>query len=250
MIRPVTATPDAADPVAAAPTPARRTPLKVVVADDQELLRGGLCAMLEATDDIVVVGQAEDGAEAVDVALATHPDVVLMDVRMPNLDGIEATRRLLATGSRARVVVLTSFDLDEYVLQALRVGAAGFLLKSTSPERLADGIRTVARGEALLDPTVTRRLVERYMTAPETDPDTLHRLEQLTEREAYVLRLLARGLSNAEIGRELFVTEGTAKTHVTRLLGKLGVRSRVQAVVFAYESGTVRPGDPAPPAGS
>jgi DNA-binding NarL/FixJ family response regulator len=217
--------------------------VKVVVADDQPLLRGGLVAMLEASDDLVVVGEASDGAEAVDVALARHPDVVLMDVRMPTLDGIEATRRLLAAGSRARVIVLTSFDLDEYVLLALRAGAAGFLLKATSPEALAEGVRTVARGESLIDPAVTRRLVERHLTAPATDPEALRRLEQLTEREAHVLRLLARGLSNAEIGEQLFLTEGTVKTHVTRVLGKLGVRSRVQAVIFAYETGAVRPGE-------
>lgn len=240
-VRPTT--PSDGGPAERAPGEPGRSVLKVVVADDQPLLRGGLTAMLDAAPDLTVVGQASDGAEAVDVALATHPDVVLMDVRMPTLDGIEATRRLLASGSRARVIVLTSFDLDEYVLYALRAGAAGFLLKTASPEALTEGVRTVARGESLIDPGVTRRLIERHLAAPESDPDALRRLEQLTEREAHVLRLLARGLSNAEIGRELFVAEGTAKTHVTRLLAKLGVRTRVQAVVFAYETGTVRPGE-------
>ncbi|HEU4658251.1 MAG TPA: response regulator transcription factor [Capillimicrobium sp.] len=219
------------------------TMIKAVIADDQALLRGGLRAMLEATDDITVVGEAADGAEAVEVALATHPDVVLMDVRMPKLDGIEATRRLAAAGSRARVLVVTTFDLDEYVLQALRAGAGGFLLKATPPDRLADAVRTVAAGESLLDPSVTHRLIERFLGAPEADPDVQRRLGELTDRELHVLRLLARGLSNAEVGRELFISEATAKSHVTRLLGKLGVRSRVQAVVLAYEAGVVRPGD-------
>jgi DNA-binding NarL/FixJ family response regulator len=218
-------------------------PIKVVIADDQALLRGGLRAMLEATDDIAVVGEAGDGPEAVDVVLATHPDVVLMDVRMPKLDGIEAIRRLAAAGSRARALVVTTFDLDEYVLHALRAGAGGFLLKATPPDRLADAIRTVARGDALLDPTVTRRLIERLLGAPEADPEVQRRLGELTERELHVLRLLARGLSNAEVGRELLISEATAKSHVTRLLSKLGVRSRVQAVVLAYEAGVVRPGE-------
>lgn len=218
-------------------------PTRVVVADDQALLRGGMRAMLEAADDIVVVGEAGDGAEAVEIALRTHPDVVMMDVRMPVLDGIDATRRLLAAGSRARVLVVTTFDLDEYVLRALRAGASGFLLKTAPPERLADAVRAVARGESLLDPVVTQRLIERHLAAAVVDPETQSRLDELTEREAHVLRLLARGVSNAELGRELFITEGTAKTHVTRLLAKLGVRSRVQAVVLAYETGFVRPGE-------
>jgi DNA-binding NarL/FixJ family response regulator len=220
--------------------------IKVVVADDQALLRGGLRAMLEAADDITVVGEAADGAEAVEVVLATHPDVVLMDVRMPKLDGIEATRRLAAAGSRARVLVVTTFDLDEYVLQALRAGASGFLLKATPPDRLTDAVRTVADGESLLDPAVTRRLIERFLGAPEADPDVQGRLGELTDREKHVLRLLTRGMSNAELGRELFISEATAKSHVTRLLGKLGVRSRVQAVVLAYEAGVVRPGEQRP----
>ena len=215
--------------------------IKVVLADDQALLRAGLRALLEADDDLRVVGEAGDGAEAVDVTLATHPDVVLMDIRMPRLDGIAATRRLLAAGSRARVLVLTTFDADEYVVEALRSGAAGFLLKDGPPDRLADAVRTVAAGESLLAPTITRRLIEQYVgTAPQ---ERLRgRLDELTERELEVLRELAAGKSNAEIGQALFLSEATVKTHLTRVLSKLDLKSRVQAVVFAYESGLVQPG--------
>ncbi|HEX8103585.1 MAG TPA: response regulator transcription factor [Solirubrobacteraceae bacterium] len=216
--------------------------IKVLLADDQALLRGGLRAMLEGEDDIEVVAEAEDGAEAVEAALRTHPDVVLMDVRMPKLDGIEATRRLLAAGSRARVLVITTFDLDEYVFRALRAGASGFLLKATSPDRLAGAVRTVAAGESLLDPAVTQRLVEHFLARPDLDPAAREPIDELTEREREVLMLLARGMTNAEMGRELFLSEATVKSHVTRMLGKLGVRSRVQAVVLAYETGLVRPG--------
>ena len=219
---------------------------KVLIADDQVLLRGGLRAMLEAEGDIEVVAEAGDGAEAVDEALRTHPDVILMDVRMPKLDGIEATRRLLAAGSRARVLVITTFDLDEYVFEALRAGAAGFLLKAAPPGTLVQAVRTVSAGESLLDPSVTRRLVEHFLARPQPDEDTQRRLDDLTERAREVLVLLARGMSNDEMGERLFLSPATVKSHVTRILGKLGVRSRVQAVVLAYETGLVRPGDPGP----
>ncbi len=220
------------------------TMLKVLVADDQALLRGGVRAMLEAAEDIEVVGEAEDGAQAVELALRTHPHVVLMDVHMPALDGIEATRRLRAAGSRARVLILTTFDLDEYVFQAMRAGAAGFLLKATPPERLADAVRTVAAGDSLLDAAVTRRLIEHFLGRPEADPSMQARLAELTDRERALLVLLTRGLANAEMGERLHLSETTVKSYVTRLLGKLGVGTRVQAVVFAYESGLVRPGEP------
>ena len=216
--------------------------IRVLIADDQALLRGGVRAMLEAERDIAVVGEAADGAEAVEEALRTHPDVVLMDVHMPRLDGIEATRRLLAAGSAARVLVVTTFDLDAYVFRALKAGAAGFLLKATPPGRLADAVRTVAAGESLLDPALTRRLVEHFLARPEFDEEAQRPLADLTERERHVLRALARGLSNAEIAAELFLSETTVKTHITRMLGKLGVRSRVQAVVLAYETGLILPG--------
>jgi DNA-binding NarL/FixJ family response regulator len=215
--------------------------IKVLVADDQALPRAGLRALIEAEDDLRVVGEAGDGAEAVDAALATHPDVILMDIRMPNLDGITATRRLFAAGSRARVLMLTTFDADEYVVEAFRNGAAGFLLKDGPPDQLAAAVRTVAAGDALLAPALTSRLIEDYVgTAPQQQ---LHgRLHELTERELEVLGQLAAGKSNAEIGEALFLSEATVKTHLTRVLSKLGLKSRVQAVVFAYESGLVRPG--------
>jgi DNA-binding NarL/FixJ family response regulator len=215
--------------------------LKVLVADDQALLRAGLRALIEAEDDLRVVGEADDGVEAVDVALATHPDVVLMDIRMPRMDGITATRRLLASGSRARVLMLTTFDAEEYVVDAFRAGAAGFLLKDGPPDQLAAAVRTVAAGDALLAPALTSRLIEEYVgTAPQEE---LHgRLHELTERELEVLGQLAAGKSNAEIGEALFLSEATVKTHLTRVLSKLRLQSRVQAVVFAYESGLVRPG--------
>jgi DNA-binding NarL/FixJ family response regulator len=214
----------------------------ILIADDQALIRGGLRAMLDAEEDLRVVGEAEDGARAVDEALRLHPDVVLMDVRMPKVDGIEATRRLAAAGSRSRVLVVTTFDLDEYVFQALRAGAGGFLLKASPPERLAEAVRTVARGEEVLDPAITRRLVEHFLARPDLDPEARRRLDVLTDREREILQLLARGMSNAEMGRVLFLSEATVKSNVTRMLGKLGVRSRVQAVILAYETGLVRPG--------
>jgi DNA-binding NarL/FixJ family response regulator len=216
---------------------------KVVLVDDHLLLRSGMKAMLEAHDDLSVVGEAGDGAEAVDVVLACHPDVVLMDVRMPKLDGIEATRRLVAAGSRARVLVLTTFDEDDYVLDALRAGASGFLLKDAPPERLADAVRTVAAGDRLLAPAIVHRLIETHLSRASAGAGLLSRFDALTSRELEIVRHLARGLSNAAIGRAMHLSEATVKTHVTRILSKLGLTSRVQAVVLAYESGFVRPGE-------
>ena len=212
--------------------------IRVLVADDQALVRGGFRMILEARDDIEVVGEAENGAEAVELAHELDPDVILMDVRMPELDGVEATRRL--AGTKARVLILTTFDLDEYVVEALRAGASGFLLKDVRPEQLADAVRVVAKGDALLAPTVTRRLLDRFAGAlpVETPPPTL---DALTARELEILRLLATGSSNAEIAGELVVSEATVKTHVSSVLRKLGVRDRVQAVVIAYDTGLVRP---------
>jgi DNA-binding NarL/FixJ family response regulator len=216
--------------------------IKVLVADDQALVRGGLVAILDAQDDIEVVGEADDGGAAVDAALRLRPDVVLMDVRMPHVDGIEATKRLAAHPGAPRVLVLTTFDLDEYVYQSLRAGAGGFLLKDAPPERLADAVRTIAAGESLLAPAVTRRLVERFARLPHPEAARRETFADLTERELDVLRLVARGLSNAEIADELFLSEATVKTHLTRILAKLGLRDRVQAVVLAYESGLIEPG--------
>jgi DNA-binding NarL/FixJ family response regulator len=221
--------------------------IRTLVVDDQELVRGGLSAMLEARDDLEVVGEAEDGERAVELARRHAPDVVLMDIRMPRMDGIEATRRIVQLPDAPRVLILTTFDVDEYVYEAMRAGAAGFLLKDTSSSRLADGIRTVAAGEALLAPTVTRRLVEHFVRrpAPPAAPDET--FAELTSRELDILLHVARGLSNREIASLLFLSEATVKTHVTRILAKLGLRGRVQAVVLAYERGLVQPGD-APPA--
>jgi DNA-binding NarL/FixJ family response regulator len=216
---------------------------RVVVADDQAVVRGGLRMILEAQDDLEVVGEAADGAEAVAQALSLDPDIVLMDIRMPVLDGIEATRRLARAGGRARVLVLTTYALDEYVYAALKAGAAGFFVKTESPERLVDAVRLIAAGEALLAPEITRRLIDRFLAAapPNAPPPTT--LAELTSRELEVLRHIARGLSNAEIAKTLYISEGTVKTHVARILFKLDLRDRVQAVVFAYEHGLVRPGD-------
>jgi DNA-binding NarL/FixJ family response regulator len=218
--------------------------ITVLVADDQALVRGGLVAILDAQDDIRVVGEAGDGGSAVDEALRLRPDVVLMDVRMPNVDGIEATRRLAVHAGAPRVLVLTTFDLDEYVYESLRAGAAGFMLKDAPPARLADAVRTIAAGESLLAPAVTRRLVERFVRRPPPETARRERFAELTEREIDVVGLVARGLANAEIAAELFVSEATVKTHLTRILSKLGLRDRVQVVVLAYESGLVEPGDP------
>ena len=219
--------------------------IRVVVADDQAMVRAGFAALLGAQADIEVVGQAADGAEAVVVVGATSPDVVLMDVRMPVMDGIEATRTVL-TGRSAdqgpKVVMLTTFDVDDYVLEALRAGASGFLLKDALPEDLVEAVRIVARGDALLAPSVTRRLIERFTSRTTPGPLT-GALEHLTQREREVLTQVARGRSNLEIAAALFIAEQTVKTHVSRVLGKLGLRDRAQAVVVAYESGLVVPGD-------
>ena len=213
--------------------------IRVLVADDQALVRSGFRLILEAREDIEVVGEAEDGAEAVELARRLEPDVILMDVRMPKMDGVEATRRLTAAGSSARVVILTTFDLDEYVHEAIRAGASGFLLKDVQPTQLVEAVRVVAAGEALLAPTVTRRLLDRFARSlPDEKPPSL---EALTARELEILRLVAGGLSNAEIAEELVVTEATVKTHVSSVLRKLHLRDRVQAVVAAYDAGLVQP---------
>lgn len=214
---------------------------RVLVADDQELVRAGFRVILEAEGDIEVVAEAADGEEAVRQAALTRPDVVLMDVRMPVLDGLAATERILARPDPPTVVVLTTFDRTDYVYRALRAGAAGFLLKDTPPSRLLAAVRAAATGDSLIEPRITRRLVEQY-AEPEPEPGVPERLRSLTDRELDVLRLLARGLSNAEVAAEMVVAETTVKTHVARLLGKLEVRDRVQAVVLAYESGLVRRG--------
>jgi DNA-binding NarL/FixJ family response regulator len=217
--------------------------VRVLIVDDQELVRTGFRMILEAEQDIEVVGEAGDGAEAVTETHRLTPDVVLMDVRMPELDGIEATRRLLENGvSETKVVMLTTFDMDEYVYDALRAGASGFLLKDVPPEQLIEGIRAVANGDALLAPSVTRRLIEEFVRAGPTRTEPPEGLSELTARELEVLQTIARGLSNAEIAKELFVSETTVKTHVAHVLMKLNLRDRVQAVVLAYESGLIQPG--------
>jgi DNA-binding NarL/FixJ family response regulator len=218
------------------------TPVRVLLADDHHLVRSGLRGMLGANDDIEVVGEAANGAEAVALARELRPDLVVMDIRMPVLDGIEATRRLAADPKPPRVLVLTTFDLDEYVYEALRAGAGGFMLKDAPPSQLAEAVRTVAAGEALLAPAVTRRMVERWVRRPTPDAAASAALDRLTEREHEVLLQVAAGLSNAEVASALFLSEATVKTHVTRMLAKLGLRDRVQAVVFAYEHGLVEPG--------
>jgi DNA-binding NarL/FixJ family response regulator len=215
--------------------------IAVLIADDQALMRGGFRMILDAEAGIEVVGEAIDGADAVRGFERLRPDVVVMDVRMPAMDGIEATRRITALEPTARVLILTTFDLDEYVYEALRAGASGFLLKDRPPEELVQAVRVVAAGDALLAPTVTRRLIEEFAHRPSA-PVAPAALEELTEREREVLVLMARGRSNAEIARDLFVAETTVKTHVGRVLHKLGLRDRAQAVVLAYESGLVRPG--------
>jgi DNA-binding NarL/FixJ family response regulator len=218
--------------------------IRVAVADDQELVRTGFRVILESEPDIEVVGEAADGREAIEVAHQRAPDVVLMDVRMPHLDGLEATRRIVAGAEEGpRVLILTTFDLDEYVYEALRSGASGFLLKDGPAEQLVSAVRVVARGEALLAPRITRRLIAEFSRAghPGVPPD---RLDGLTARELDVLKLVARGLSNAEIAGELYVAETTVRTHLGHILTKLGLRDRVQAVVLAYETGLVRPGAP------
>jgi len=215
--------------------------IRVLIADDQALVRSGFRLIIDARDDLEVVGEAEDGAEAVRLAAELDPDVILLDIRMPNVDGIEATRAIVASGSRARVLVLTTFDLDEYVYGAIRAGASGFLLKDVRPPDLIDAIRLVAGGNALLGPTVTQRLLARFAEGDAETGDSAAVLESLTDRERVTLRLLSEGLSNAEIAAELVVSETTVKTHVSNLLRKLGVRDRVQAVIVAYQSGLVTP---------
>ena len=208
---------------------------RVLVADDQSMVRAGFRMLLAGEEDIEVVAEASNGLEAIEKAARFDPTVVLMDIRMPEVDGLEATRRILAADRGARILILTTFDLDEYVYEALRAGASGFVLKDDSPEQLLAAIRTVAAGDALLSPTVTRRVIERFAGMPRPAPPT--KLEELSEREREVFRLMIRGLSNAEIGHELFISETTVKTHVTHILSKLGLRDRVQAVVLAYQSG-------------
>jgi len=218
--------------------------IRVLVADDQAVVRGGLRMILEAQADLEVVGEAADGSEAITMVASLQPDVVLMDIRMPVLDGIEATRRLAETGIRTRVLVLTTYALDEYVYESLKAGAAGFFVKTESPERLVQAVRLIAAGEALLAPEITRRLIDRFLQAAPPNAPPPASLTELTARELDVLRQIARGLSNAEIAGALYITEGTVKTHVARILMKLDLRDRVQAVVFAYEHGLVQPAQP------
>ena len=216
--------------------------IRIVIADDQALVRSGFRMILDAKADIEVVGEAGDGAEAVELVARLAPDVVLMDVRMPDVDGLEATRRIVAAGSPTRVVVLTTYDVDDYVYAALRAGASAFMLKDVRPAELAEAIRVVAAGDALLAPSVTRRLLDRFADSlPGADDAPPPDLDELTEREVEVLRLVALALSNAEIAERLVLTEATVKTHVSSVLRKLGLRDRVQAVVLAYEIGLARP---------
>jgi DNA-binding NarL/FixJ family response regulator len=220
--------------------------IKVLIADDQALVRGAFRMMLESEADMDVVGEAENGRDALEQTRLRRPDVVLMDVRMPEMDGIEATRRLLGgepTAGGPRVLMLTTFDLDDYVYKAMKAGASGFMLKTAPPEQLAAAVRTVAAGDSLLAPTVTRRLIEAFVSRPRAGAST--QLGELTEREVDVLRRVARGLSNAEIADELVLGETTVKTHVNRILTKLGLRDRTQAAVLAYETGLVEPGESA-----
>ena len=215
--------------------------IRVLLADDQALVRSGFRMILDARDDIEVVGEAGDGAEAVALARSLQPDAILMDVRMPRLDGVEATRRIVASGSPARVLILTTYDLDEYVYAAIRAGASAFLLKDVEPVQLVEAVRVVARGDALLAPTVTRRLLERFADTLPVEPRPLPaELAALTPREREILELVAGGLSNAEIAERLVLGETTVKTHVSSILRKLGLRDRVQAVVLAYEAGLVQ----------
>jgi len=224
--------------------------IRILLVDDQALVRAGFRMILDAETEIEVVGEASDGREAIDQVRSLRPDVVLMDIRMPDLDGLEATRRILADGvagdTPPRILMLTTFDLDEYVYEALRAGASGFLLKDTPPEQLVSAIHVVAAGDALLSPSITRRVISEFVKGTGPKPQAqFPRLEDLTARELEVLVLIARGLSNAEIAQTLFVSETTVKTHVARILMKLGLRDRVQAVVLAYEAGVVTPGDSA-----
>jgi DNA-binding NarL/FixJ family response regulator len=209
--------------------------IRVLVADDQSMVRAGFRMLLSREDDIEVVAEASNGLEAVEKAALFNPGVVLMDIRMPELDGLEATRRILAADDSARILILTTFDLDEYVYEALRIGASGFVLKDDPPEQLLAAIRIVAGGDALLSPAVTSRVIKKFTRMPQASPPK--QLEDLTEREVEVFRLIARGLSNAEIGEQLYISDTTVKTHITHILQKLDLRDRVQAVVLAYETG-------------
>ncbi len=216
--------------------------IRVLVADDQALVRAGFRQLLEREPDLEVVGEAADGAEAVELARHTRPDVVVMDIRMPKVDGLEATRRLLAASPAPRVLVLTTFDVDEYVFEALRLGASGFLLKDAAPEELVSAVRVVAAGDALLAPSVTRRVIEELARSTVRTSGREGRLDELTARERDVFALVAQGLSNAEIGSELFLSEGTVKTHVSHILRKLDLRDRVHAVILAYALGVAGAG--------
>lgn len=214
----------------------------VLLADDQAMVRGGFRMIIDSAPGLQVVGEAADGTEAVALARQLDPDIVLMDIRMPGVDGIEATRRLMRAGARSRVLMLTTFDLDEHVYDSFRAGASGFLLKNAPPEQLVAAIRTIAAGDALLAPQITRRIIEQYVSWPRAGDAVQGPFRDLSERELDVLRLIARGLSNAEIAGTLFVSQGTVKTHVTRILAKLALRDRVQVAVLAYETGLIRPG--------
>src|SRR3954471_14793291 len=216
--------------------------IRVVIADDQALVRGGFRVLVDSADDLIVVGDAANGAEAVQTVQDQQPDVVLMDIRMPTMDGLEATRRIIATTSATRVLVLTTFDLDEYVFAALKAGASGFLLKDTPPSDLLSGIRTVAAGESLLSPSITRQLIREYVNRPESPALPPPQLDGLTDRELEVLTLVAKGWSNVEVAERLYITAATAKSHVSRLLMKLGARDRAQLIVMAYEVGLISPG--------
>jgi DNA-binding NarL/FixJ family response regulator len=216
--------------------------IRVLVADDQSMVRAGFRMLLSGEPDIEVVAEASNGLEAIDKAARFAPTVVLMDIRMPELDGLEATRRILAKDDTARVLILTTFDLDEYVYEALRAGASGFVLKDDPPEQLLAAIRTIAGGDALLSPAVTKRVIEQFTRSPRPTPPKA--LDELTERELDVFRLIARGLSNAEIGRELYISDTTVKTHITHILQKLELRDRVQAVVLAHETGLFDEAEP------
>jgi DNA-binding NarL/FixJ family response regulator len=222
--------------------------IDVLLADDQAVVRAGLRTILESQPDMRVVGEAADGAEAVALTKALEPCVVMMDIRMPVLDGIKATRRLTESPISARILVLTTYGLDEYVYEALRAGAAGFLLKTDPPDRIVDAVRVVDAGDALLGPKTTRRLIERFLASPPPHAPQPAALGTLTERELEVLRQVARGLTNREIAASLFIGEGTVKTHVARILTKLSLRDRVQVVVYAYEHAIVQPGETEPPA--
>ena len=223
--------------------------ISVLIVDDQDLVREGLRMLLEAEPQLSVAGEAGDGGEALTRARQLDPDVILMDVRMPQMNGIEATTRLVQAGCRARIVMLTTFNLDEYVYQALKAGASGFLLKDASREQLTGAVRAVAAGETLLAPAITRRLIEDFCSGPAPGSPAADAAGRLSERELGVVRLVAQGLSNAEIAARLYLSEATVKSHIARILAKLGLRDRVQVAVYAYEHGIVRPGHRTPPPG-